>query len=124
MAQRKSYASYEQIMATIKHEHLSFVNLEFTDVVGIAKCVTIPMAQFPNCIEHGKWFDGSALEGFARVAERDMYLFPDLSTFHILPAKLGREPTVLQGVSVTPTEDEVVASVMADVITTGGKHGE
>src|ERR1700736_5563526 len=117
MAQRKPPTSYEQIMATIKHENVTFVNLEFTDVVGIAKCVTIPVEQFANCIEHGKWFDGSALEGFARVAESDMYLFPDLSTFTILPAKLGREPTVLQGISVTPTESDVVARIMCDVRT-------
>src|SRR5882762_5408845 len=93
MAQRKSHVSYEQIMATIKQEHVTFVNLEFTDVVGIAKCVTIPVTQFPTCIEHGKWFDGSALEGFARVAESDMYLFPDLSTFAVLPAQVRLQST-------------------------------
>ena len=63
-------------MTTIKQEQVTFINLEFTDIVGIVKCVTIPVAQLPDCIEHGRWFDGSALEGFARVAESDMYLFP------------------------------------------------
>src|SRR5216683_1614068 len=63
-------------------------NLEFTDVVGMAKCVTIPVEQLPDCLIHGKWFDGSAIEGFARVAESDMYLFPDLATFAILPGKV------------------------------------
>ena len=122
MAQRKSHASYEQIMATIKQEHVTFVNLEFTDVVGIAKCVTIPVTQFPTCIEHGKWFDGSALEGFARVAESDMYLFPDLSTFNILPAKLPGQPRALQGTNITQTESDVVARVMCDVRTPDGER--
>src|ERR1700737_4537316 len=83
-----SQAAYEHVMATIEAEGVRFVNLEFTDVVGMAKCVTIPIEQFPDCVQHGKWFDGSALEGFARVAESDMYLFPDLDTFAILPGRV------------------------------------
>ena len=75
----------ERILAVIQQQQVRFVNLEFTDVVGIAKCVTIPVEQFPDCLTHGKWFDGSSLEGFARIAESDMYLFPDLSTFAVLP---------------------------------------
>ncbi|HEX6820195.1 MAG TPA: type I glutamate--ammonia ligase [Ktedonobacterales bacterium] len=66
-------------------EGVRFINLEFTDVVGMAKSVTIPIEQLPDCLEHGKWFDGSALEGFARVAETDMYLRPDLSTYAHVP---------------------------------------
>src|SRR5260370_9905908 len=81
-------ARQEAILAMLEAEKVRFVNLEFTDVVGMAKCVTIPIEQFPDCLEHGKWFDGSALEGFARVAESDMYLLPDLSTFAVLPIGL------------------------------------
>src|SRR5713226_5900615 len=86
-------AKREQILATIESEGVRFVNLEFTDVVGMAKCVTIPVEQFPDCLVHGKWFDGSALDGFARVAESDMYLFPDLSTFALLPGKVHPQGT-------------------------------
>jgi glutamine synthetase len=60
---------------------IRFVNLEFTDVPGLPKCVTIPADQLPDCLAAGKWFDGSSIEGFARVAETDMYLRPDLSTY-------------------------------------------
>src|SRR6266705_6865282 len=88
MAEQQDQAKREQILATIQAEGVRFVNLEFTDVVGMAKCVTIPVEQFPDCLIHGKWFDGSAIEGFARVAESDMYLFPDLDTFAILPVKI------------------------------------
>ena len=71
MAEKKSHTRHEQIMTTIKQEQVTFINLEFTDIVGIVKCVTIPVAQLPDCIEHGRWFDGSALEiGRASCRER------------------------------------------------------
>jgi glutamine synthetase len=122
MADRKSHASHEQIMATIKNEHVRFVNLEFTDVVGIAKCVTIPAEQFANCVEHGKWFDGSALEGIARVAESDMYLFPDLSTFTVLPGRVRSVPVRQQGLSAYQNDEDVIARVICDVRTPDGER--
>jgi glutamine synthetase len=88
MAEQKDQAKRAQILTTVEAEGIGFVNLEFTDVVGMAKCVTIPVEQLPDCLIHGKWFDGSAIEGFARVAESDMYLYPDLDTFAILPGKI------------------------------------
>lgn len=65
--------------------NIRFLNLEFTDVVGLAKCVTIPVEQLADCLANGKWFDGSAIEGFARVAETDMFLRPDPATFAVVP---------------------------------------
>ncbi|MBI4330542.1 MAG: type I glutamate--ammonia ligase [Chloroflexi bacterium] len=62
-----------------------FVYLQFTDILGVVKSVTIPLEQFLDTIERGKWFDGSSVEGFARVLESDMYLKPDLSTLGLLP---------------------------------------
>ena len=108
-------ARREAILATLEAERVRFVNLEFTDVVGMAKCVTIPVEQFPDCLEHGKWFDGSALEGFARVAESDMYLVPDLSTFAVLPVRV-RAPGGEQ-----VTVDDVVARVICHVRAPGGE---
>jgi glutamine synthetase len=64
---------------------IRFVNLEFTDVVGLAKAVTIPASQFADTLARGRWFDGSAIEGLARAAETDMYLRPDLETFTEIP---------------------------------------
>ena len=78
-------ARHDEILVAVETAGVRFVNLEFTDVVGMAKSVTIPVDQLPDCLARGKWFDGSALEGFARVAESDMYLFPAVSTFAILP---------------------------------------
>jgi glutamine synthetase len=82
-----------EVMARAEAEHVRFVNLQFTDVVGLVKSVTIPLEQFPDAIEHGKWFDGSSIEGFARIAESDMYLQPDLRTFQIIPWERGENTT-------------------------------
>jgi glutamine synthetase len=122
MAEKNLPTGYEQIMATIKHEQVAFVNLEFTDVMGIVKCITIPATQFPNCIEHGKWFDGSALEGSARIAESDMYLFPDLSTFTLLPKRIGGPALALQGANIPQSEHDVIAHVICDVHTPDGER--
>src|SRR5581483_2444956 len=119
-------ARREAILATIQAEQVQFVNLEFTDVVGMAKCVTIPVEQFPDCLTHGKWFDGSALEGFARIAESDMYLFPDLDTFAIIPGKVRPQGgVVLQPSSFQPIDDydeEAVARIICDVRTPNGER--
>lgn len=64
---------------------IQFVDLQVTDVTGQVKSVTIPVQELPAAIDHGVWFDGSSVEGFARVAESDMYLVPDPSTFAVLP---------------------------------------
>src|SRR5437588_10671533 len=94
MSEQRKQTDRDHVLAALEAERVRFVNLEFTDVVGMAKCVTIPVEQFPACLEHGKWFDGSALEGFARVAESDMYLFPDLSTFAILPGEVRPQSAI------------------------------
>jgi glutamine synthetase len=75
----------EQVLTRTQEEGVRFVNLQFTDVVGVVKSVTIPVSQLPAAIDHGKWFDGSSIEGFARIAESDMYLVPDLTTFQVIP---------------------------------------
>ena len=67
------------------------VDLQFTDVMGAVKTVTIPASQLRDAVEHGTWFDGSSVESFARTAESDMYLVPDPGTFQILPWSV--EPT-------------------------------
>lgn len=75
----------QEVLERAKSEKVKFVNLWFTDIVGIAKSVTIPVHQLAGCLEYGIWFDGSSIEGFARIAESDMYLVPDPETFAIIP---------------------------------------
>ncbi|MFL5628171.1 MAG: type I glutamate--ammonia ligase [Ktedonobacteraceae bacterium] len=120
MSGRPNQTEIDAVLATIEAEHVRFVNLEFTDVVGMAKCVTIPVEQFSDCISHGKWFDGSAIESFARIAESDMYLFPDLVTFTILPDRV-RPYAGMTDMTMVADED-VVARVICDVHTPEGER--
>ena len=69
----------------VEKQGIQFINLEFTDVVGMAKSVTVPASQLPDILARGRWFDGSAMEGLGRVNETDMYLRPDLDTFAVIP---------------------------------------
>ncbi|RMG80102.1 MAG: glutamine synthetase, partial [Chloroflexi bacterium] len=75
----------QDILSTIKSENVRFIDLWFTDIIGIVKSVTIPATEIENVLDNGSHFDGSSIEGFARVAESDMVLWPDLNTFAILP---------------------------------------
>ncbi len=74
-----------EILETVERERVKFINLQFTDIMGMVKHVTIPAHELEDTLEHGKWFDGSSIEGFARIHESDMYLEPDLATFGVLP---------------------------------------
>jgi glutamine synthetase len=74
----------EQIEAA-KDAGIRFVQLQFTDIIGAVKAVTIPVHQLESSVTHGTWFDGSSIEGFTRIAESDQYLMPDMSTFQELP---------------------------------------
>jgi glutamine synthetase len=79
----------EQIRRRVAEDGVEFVNLQFTDIVGIVKSVTIPVSELDVALERGMWFDGSSVEGFARIAESDMYLVPDVTTYAVIP--WGRE---------------------------------
>src|SRR3982751_5020851 len=64
---------------------IRFVQLQFTDIIGHVKAVTIPIHQLAGSVKHGTWFDGSSIEGFTRIAESDQYLVPDMATFAEIP---------------------------------------
>lgn len=81
------------ILATVEAQRVRFVALWFTDITGLVKSVMIPAGELENVIANGSHFDGSAIEGFARVAESDMVLVPDVSSFVVLPWTTGEEKT-------------------------------
>jgi glutamine synthetase len=83
----------EEILAVVNERQIKFVDLQFTDVGGAVKNLTIPEAELMATLNHGIWFDGSSIEGFARIAESDMHLVPDLATFAVLPWLSGNEAT-------------------------------
>jgi len=79
----------EEIYALIESAGVKFINLQFTDVLGIVKSVTVPAKIFDHIVEGGQWIDGSSIAGFTRIAESDMYLEVDLSTFAVIPWEDG-----------------------------------
>ena len=76
---------HEFVLRTIEERNIRFVRLWFTDVLGFLKSVAIAPAELENAFDEGIGFDGSAIEGFARVTESDMLAKPDPTTFSILP---------------------------------------
>ncbi|NDJ60092.1 MAG: glutamine synthetase [Chloroflexi bacterium] len=77
--------SKEAVLAAVEEQQVRFVALWFTDILGAVKSVTVPANRLSDVIDDGLHFDGSSIEGFARVAESDMVLRPDLNTFMVLP---------------------------------------
>ena len=75
----------EFVLRTIEERDIRFVRLWFTDVLGYLKSVAIAPAELEGAFAEGIGFDGSAIEGFARVSESDMLAKPDPSTFQMLP---------------------------------------
>lgn len=73
------------ILKTARDRNVRFVHMQFCDLLGMVKSVTIPVSKLADALEHNVWFDGSSVEGFTRIFESDMYLKPDLETFAILP---------------------------------------
>jgi glutamine synthetase len=77
--------SSEQMLKSIQEKNVETIRLQFVDIQGIVKNVALPVTQLGKALKSGISFDGSSIEGFARIQESDMVLRPDLSTFSILP---------------------------------------
>ena len=73
------------VLRALEERDVRFVRLWFTDVLGFLKSVSVAPAELEGAFEEGIGFDGSAVEGFARVYESDMLAKPDPTTFQILP---------------------------------------
>ncbi|MBN2014518.1 MAG: type I glutamate--ammonia ligase [Candidatus Altiarchaeota archaeon] len=99
----------EKILSEAKKNNVKFINLQFTDMQGMIKSVSIPVEQLEESLEKGTWFDGSSIEGFARICESDMFLKPDPETFRLLPWRPAEKAT---------------ARMMADVYGSDGKPYE
>jgi len=75
----------EDIFRISKEENVKYIRLQFTDLLGIIKNVEIPVSQLEKALDNKMMFDGSSIEGFVRIEESDMYLFPDLDTWVVFP---------------------------------------
>jgi glutamine synthetase len=75
----------EDIIRMVEEEDVEFIRLQFTDMFGNLKNIAITASQLERALDNKCMFDGSAIDGFARIEESDMYLHPDYSTFAIFP---------------------------------------
>jgi glutamine synthetase len=76
---------YKALKKRVEEDNVKFISLQFTDVTGGVKSVDIPQSQLQKALEEGIWFDGSSVEGFARIQESDMHLVVDPDTYAVLP---------------------------------------
>ncbi len=73
------------LITRVQEDGVRFISLQFTDILGMIKSVTIPVGRLEEALEQGVWFDGSSIEGFARIYESDMVLVPDQTTYRVFP---------------------------------------
>ncbi|MCM1038778.1 MAG: type I glutamate--ammonia ligase [Ruminococcus sp.] len=81
---RKNYTK-QDIIRLMQEEDVEFIRLQFTDIFGNLKNVAVTASQLERALDNQCMFDGSSIEGFARIEESDMYLHPDYSTMEIFP---------------------------------------
>src|SRR5919201_1271835 len=96
----------EYVLRMVEERDIRFIRLWFTDVLGFLKSFAITPAELEDAFEQGMGFDGSAIEGYARVQEADMVAKPDPSTFQVLPGQ---------------AQDGGVARMFCDVLTPEGE---
>jgi len=75
----------KDILFRVQEDNIKFIALQFTDVTGAVKSVDIPVSKLEDALDEGVWFDGSSVEGFARIQESDMRLVIDPDTYAVLP---------------------------------------
>lgn len=74
-----------EILKRVKEDNVKFISFQFSDVTGKVKSVDAPVAQLESALDNGIWFDGSSIQGFARIQESDMHLKVDGDTYAVLP---------------------------------------
>ncbi len=75
----------KEILERVKQDNVKFISFQFSDVTGKVKSVDAPVAQLEGALQDGIWFDGSSVQGFARIQESDMHLRVDMDTYAVLP---------------------------------------
>ena len=81
----------EEVLEEIDEKNVDFLRLQFTDILGTVKNVSVPAEQAEKAFTEGIYFDGSSIDGFVRIQESDMRLEPDPTTFAVLPWRNGDE---------------------------------
>ena len=85
-------SSATEVLAAVREHDISFIQFWFTDVLGRLKSFNITPSELEEGLEEGMGFDGSSIEGFARIHESDMIAKPDPTTFQLLPWRPADRP--------------------------------
>ena len=107
MTDKSREEAKEAILRTAKEQSVKFIRLWFTDILGVLKSFAITVEELERALEDGMGFDGSSIEGFARIDESDMVALPDPYTFKLLPWR--------------PREECAVARLYCDILYPGGE---
>jgi glutamine synthetase len=110
MASRSREEGTEYVLKMTKEHDVKFIRLWFTDILGFLKSFAITVEELEGAFEEGMGFDGSSIEGFARIDESDMVALPDPDTFQLLPWR--------------PREHRAVARMFCDILRPGGEPFE
>ena len=107
MTNRSREEATEYVLKTAKEHDVKFIRLWFTDILGMLKSFAITVEELEGALQEGMGFDGSSIEGFARIDESDMVAMPDPDTFNLLPWR--------------PREHRAVARMFCDIHMPGGE---
>jgi glutamine synthetase len=107
MANKSREEASDYVLKMAKEHDVKFIRMWFTDILGILKSFAITVEELEGALEEGMGFDGSSIEGFARIDESDMVALPDPDTFRLLPWR--------------PREHNAVARMFCDVLKPGGE---
>ncbi|MBI4281901.1 MAG: glutamine synthetase [Chloroflexi bacterium] len=110
MATETREQSGEYVLKMAKENDVKFIQLWFTDILGMLKSFAITVEELEGALEEGMGFDGSSIQGFARIDESDMVALPDPDTFRLLPWR--------------PREHDAVARMFCDIFKPGGEPFE
>jgi glutamine synthetase len=110
MAKRSREEGKGYVLKMAKEHDVKFIRMWFTDILGILKSFAITVEELGGALEQGMGFDGSSIEGFARIDESDMVALPDPDTFQLLPWR--------------PREHRAMARMFCDILRPGGEPFE
>ncbi len=110
MTTQKTQGRKEDVLKTVRENDVKFIRLWFTDVLGSLKSFAITDGELEKALEEGMGFDGSSIEGYARIEESDMIAMPDPSTFKLLPWR--------------PAENGAVGRMFCDILQPDGTNYE
>lgn len=99
----------KKVLEQVEKDDIKYITLQFTDLLGVIKEVIIPVEELEGASRDGVWFDGSSVEGFARIQESDLFLKPDMATYAVVPWL---------------TEDGKTARLICDIYRADGKPYE